>query len=78
MSFWTMLLIVLPLSVFLLIVAPVWLVLHYRSSKATAKELTNAEREKLEKLSKTAHEMSQRIQTLESILDAESPNWRNR
>lgn len=67
-----------PLIVFLVVVAPIWIVFHYRSKKQVSQGLSESEYEKLNELSQLADSMSERIQTLESLLDAESPEWRNR
>ena len=66
------------LIVFMVFVAPIWLILHYRSKKQVSQGLSETELRSLENLSEKAELMADRIQTLESILDAESPNWRNR
>jgi phage shock protein B len=40
--------------------------------------LTEAEYETLQELADRAEKMAERIHTLESILDAEAPDWRNK
>jgi phage shock protein B len=70
--------IVVPVIIFMLIVAPIWLVLHYRSKKQVSQGLSQDEYIQLSELSEMADQMSDRIQTLEAILDAETPNWRNK
>ncbi len=67
-----------PLILFLTIVAPIWLVLHYRSKKQISQGLTEEEYMQLSELSELADKMADRIKTLEAILDAESPDWRNK
>jgi phage shock protein B len=67
-----------PLIVFLVIVAPIWLILHYRSKKQISQGLTEEEYAHISELSSLADKMSERIQTLEAILDVESPNWREK
>ncbi|MFT7559211.1 MAG: phage shock protein B [Flavobacteriales bacterium] len=44
--------------------------------KAQQSSFSGDEREQLERLSDIADRMSQRIETLEEILDAEVPDWR--
>jgi phage shock protein B len=68
-----------PLIVFLVIVVPIWLVLHYRSKRhlPTVVESGGADAEVVE-LWQTARRMEERIRTLERILDADTPNWRGR
>lgn len=66
------------LIVFMVFVAPIWLILHYRSKKQVSQGLSETELRSLENLAEKAELMAERIQTLESILDAETPTWRNR
>ncbi|MCW8333271.1 envelope stress response membrane protein PspB [Vibrio sp. SCSIO 43135] len=65
-----------PLIVFLIFVAPLWLFLHYRSKRKTDGGLSKDDYERLQALSARAESMQTRVDTLERILDAESPNWR--
>lgn len=67
-----------PVIVFMVIVAPIWLILHYRSKGQLSKGLSEADYSQLRELAETADKMSNRIKTLEAILDAESPQWRNK
>ena len=67
-----------PIIIFLVVVAPIWLVLHYRSKRQISQGLSEEEYLQLAQLSELADEMTERIHTLESILDAESPGWRNK
>lgn len=67
-----------PLIVFLIFVAPLWLILHYRSKKKTAGGLSEDDFQRLQTLSEKAEQMQKRVDTLERILDAETPNWRRR
>jgi len=71
-------LIMAPIIIFMVIVAPIWLVLHYRSKGQVSQGLSEEEYIQLSELSETADKMAERIKTLESILDAESPNWRDK
>lgn len=66
-----------PLIIFLIFVAPLWLVLHYRGKRKLDQGLSEQEREQLQSLSAKAMQMKQRIETLEKILDAESQGWRS-
>jgi phage shock protein B len=67
-----------PIVVFLVIVAPIWIVVHYRSKASTAGGLTNTERAELNEMIEVANKMAARIETLEAILDVESPGWRDK
>ncbi|MBD1572965.1 envelope stress response membrane protein PspB [Vibrio sp. S17_S38] len=65
-----------PLVVFMIFVAPLWLILHYRSKRKVSTGLSGEELEKLKQLAEKAETMQARVKTLEKILDAEAPNWR--
>ncbi len=67
-----------PVVVFLVIVAPLWIVLHYRSKSNVVDGLSTDERADLDEMIETANKMAARIETLESILDVESPGWRDK
>ncbi len=67
-----------PTIIFMVIVAPIWLVLHYRSKKQVSQGLSEEEYVALQDLADKAEKMADRIQTLEAILDAEAPDWRNK
>ena len=66
-----------PVVVFLVIVAPIWISLHYRSKARTDDGLSAGERAELEDMIEVANKMAARIETLEAILDAENPGWRD-
>jgi phage shock protein B len=67
-----------PLIVFLIFVAPLWLFLHYRSKRKAGSALSSQELERLQVLSEKAEAMQSRVETLERILDSESPTWRRK
>lgn len=67
-----------PVIIFMIIVAPIWLVLHYRSKGQVSQGLSEEEYIQLSDLSETADKMADRIKTLEAILDVETPDWRNK
>nr|WP_274620560.1 envelope stress response membrane protein PspB [Colwellia maritima] len=58
--------------VFMVIVAPIWPVLHYRSKGQVSQGLSEEEYIQLSNLSEMADKMADRIKTLEAILDAET------
>ncbi|MBM4915160.1 envelope stress response membrane protein PspB [Vibrio parahaemolyticus] len=67
-----------PVIVFLIFVAPLWLFLHYRSKRKMDSALSSQDLERLQVLSEKAEAMQSRVDTLERILDAESPTWRRK
>ncbi|MBE1286700.1 MAG: envelope stress response membrane protein PspB [Alteromonadaceae bacterium] len=67
-----------PMILFMLFVAPTWLILHYRSKRQLGKGLSENDVKDLQILADRAEQMSERIKTLESILDNEHPQWREK
>ena len=67
-----------PCVLFLCIVAPTWIFMHYRSKQKAQGSLSEQEIMELETLANHAERMGDRIETLEAILDSETPEWRNR
>lgn len=54
----------------------VWIVMHYKYRDRTTSGFTEEESRQLQELLDIADGMAERIKTLESILDAETPDWR--
>ena len=65
-----------PVVVFLLVVAPIWIIVHYKAKANVVNGLSSSERAELDEMIEVANKMAARIETLESILDVESPGWR--
>jgi phage shock protein B len=65
-----------PTVIFMVIVAPAWIWMHYRSKQRAQGALSETERADLETLELQAERMLERIDTLEAILDAQTPDWR--
>ncbi len=55
----------------------VWIVMHYAYRDRKASGFTEAESRQLQELLDIADSMADRIKNLESILDAEVPEWRS-
>lgn len=66
-----------PLIVFLVIVAPIWLILHYATRNSASKRLSGKDEALLEDLHESARKLEDRLGNLERILDADSPEWRS-
>ncbi|POD95884.1 phage shock protein B [Pectobacterium odoriferum] len=64
-----------PLTIFMLFVAPIWLWLHYSQRKNSA-QLGQNDMQRLTRLTEESNRMRERIRALEDILDAEHPDWR--
>ena len=70
--------IVAPIIIFMIFVAPIWLIMHYRSKRQISQGLSDREIGELNDLAHKAEVLGERVKTLEAILDAEAPEWRNR
>jgi len=58
--------------------APLWIIFHYITKMKMSKGLTPEDEKMLTDVWESTKKMEDRIQTLERILDIESPNWRRR
>ena len=65
-----------PMVLFMVIVAPTWIVMHYRSVNRSSSQLSEDDRQALEEMLVAVDQMADRIESLELILDADHPNWR--
>lgn len=65
-----------PTVLFVLIVAPLWITMHYRSVNRSSRSLTEEDRESVEHMLETVDKLTERIGALEAILDVEHPEWR--
>ncbi|TVQ36057.1 MAG: envelope stress response membrane protein PspB [Wenzhouxiangella sp.] len=66
------------LVLFLVIVAPIWLILHYATRNSASRRISSKDEAMLEELHEMARKMEDRMHTLERIIDADNPNWRSR
>jgi phage shock protein B len=66
-----------PISAITMPIWIVWLVLDYKSKGKGFRSLNTEESSQLEELNALAEQMAERIKTLETILDAGSPEWRD-
>ena len=67
-----------PIILFLTVVLPTWLRLHYKEKSRQSRELSQEELTEFEETLKKAELMEQRIATLEKILDDSNGHWRDR
>jgi phage shock protein B len=56
----------------------IWIIFHYKSINKSREGMSQDEARQLEELLEIADNMADRIKTLESILDDETPEWRDR
>ncbi|HIM95173.1 MAG TPA: envelope stress response membrane protein PspB [Gammaproteobacteria bacterium] len=64
-----------PIIVFMVVVDPLWIILHYRSKKQVSQGLSEHEHRQLLELAQKADKMAERVETLEALLDQEAPQW---
>ena len=65
-----------PMILFMVIVAPTWIVMHYRSLNRSSRHLTEEDRQALEDMLVAVDQLAERVESRESILDADHPDWR--
>ncbi len=65
-----------PSVVFLSVVAPLWLILHYWSKHKSNRGLSDDDQHLMENLANTINGLEQRIDSLERILDNQHQGWR--
>jgi phage shock protein B len=73
--------IIAPFVIFLVIVAPVWIITHYIANSRKGSKATPASAEEQEmtgRMINLLEKMENRIVTLEKILEAEDPRWRDK
>ena len=63
---------------FLVVVAPVWIICHYVTQWRTSRRLAGDDEKALGELWKSATGMEARIEALEKVLDSDAPGWRMR
>lgn len=71
-----------PVILFIIIVAPLWLILHYRQQArreqmGIAEPASPHDQELMARMVALLEKMEGRIGSLEKILDAEHPHWRD-
>jgi len=65
-----------PTILFLLVVAPIWITMHYRSVNRSTRSLNEEDRHSIESMLATVDKLVERIAALEAILDDDHPGWR--
>lgn len=63
---------------FMTVVAPVWILLHYITRWKSTKTITNEDESLLGDLWESAERIESRLNNIERILDVEQPDWRKK
>lgn len=69
-------LIFVPLVLFLVIVMPLWLIFHYKTIWKREQRQQYADANRYEDLQALAEKLEDRLDSVERILDADAPEWR--
>jgi phage shock protein B len=65
-----------PTILFIVIVLPIWISMHYSSLKRSSRSLSKEDRETVDHMLETVDKLTERIGTLETLLDSDFPDWR--
>ena len=65
-----------PTVLFMVVVMPIWLVMHYKSKGQTGRGLNDDDQAVLDDLLRTLDSLGDRMEALESILEDRNPRWR--
>ena len=64
--------------VFIAIPAPLFIVLHFITKWKQSREISGGDEKMLEDMWQLAHRLEERLESLETILDSELPEWRKK
>ena len=64
--------------IFMTVITPLFVIMHYTTKWKATKGLSDDEHQMLEDLWKESQAMQSRVNALETILDNEVPDWRNK
>lgn len=65
-----------PAILFMVIVAPLWLIFHYKTMWRNQKAGEAADEKSVKEMWLVAQRLEGRVANLEKLLDAEAPGWR--
>jgi len=71
-------LLTIALIVFIAIPAPIFIVLHFITKWKQSREISGGDEEMLEDMWQLSQRMEARLESLETILDSELPEWRRK
>ncbi len=71
-------LITVAVIIFVAIPAPLFIVLHFITKWKQSREISGGDEEMLEDLWRLSQRLEERLETLETILDSELPDWRKK
>ena len=65
-------------AIFSIFIAPLWLIMHYTTKRRQSQGLTREDEKMLSDLWQLGNRMEDRVKSLETILDTQKPNWRDK
>ncbi len=71
-------LITIAIIVFVTIPAPLFIILHFITKWKQSREISGSDEKMLEDMWLLAHRLEERLESLETILDSELPDWRRK
>ena len=71
-------LLTIALIVFLVIPAPLFIVLHFITKWKQSREISGGDEKMLEEMWQLSQRLERRLESLETILDSELPDWRRK
>ncbi len=71
-------LITIAVIIFIASPAPLFIVLHFITKWKQSREISGGDEKMLEDLWRLSQRLEERLETLESILDSELPDWRRK
>ncbi len=63
---------------FLTVIVPLYIIFHFTTKWKQGREISTEDEQMLEDLYLQSQRMEERLETLETILDDQLPEWRNR
>jgi phage shock protein B len=64
--------------IFMTVIVPLFVIMHYTTKWKATKGLSDDEHQMLENLWRESQAMQSRVNALETILDSQVPDWRNK
>jgi len=71
-------LLIIALIVFVAIPAPIFIVLHFITKWKQTREISGGDEKMLEDMWQLSQRLEERVESLETILDSELPDWRRK
>lgn len=67
-----------PVILFITVVMPLWIVFHYITLWKRERRAARGSHQQHDDLEQLAVRLEQRLESIESILDSDAPQWRSR